>query len=317
MKNILITGGAGFIGSSLIDYLLVSDENYIIAIDNYDSFYSINLKIRNQKKHFEKTNFEFHELDIRNIEKLKLNRKIDCIIHLAAKAGVRESIKNAKEYFDVNINGTLAMLEYAKDNKIAQFVFASSSSIYGINPNIPWVENETELLPISPYASSKLACENIGYTYSHLYNIRFIALRFFTVYGPKQRPDLAINKFFINILKGRSIEMYGNGETIRDYTYIEDIIFGITKAMHYNDTMYEIINLGNSNAICLKDLVDEISHITGLSVNIINKDEQKGDVPKTYANIQKGMKLLNYNPQIKINEGLKKQYEWIINNQDD
>ncbi|QQR99310.1 MAG: GDP-mannose 4,6-dehydratase [Sphingobacteriales bacterium] len=307
----LVTGGAGFIGSSLIDSLLLDKENYILSIDNYDDFYDIAIKKSNQKNHFENPNFRFIQTDIRKINDIKLDKEIDCIIHLAAKAGVRPSIEDAHEYFDTNINGTLAMLEFAKKNKIQQFIFASSSSVYGINQNIPWSENETDMLPISPYASSKLAAEKIGFTYSYLYNIRFIALRFFTVYGPKQRPDLAIQKFFNKILNNQPIEMYGSGNTFRDYTYIDDIIQGIIGAINYNRTMYEVINLGNNTTINLEELIYQIGKVTQLSPKIIQAEYQVGDVPKTYANIEKGKKILNYNPKIEIHEGLMKQYEWI------
>lgn len=309
--NILVTGGAGFIGSSLIDVLLMNKDNYIISVDNYDSFYSKSIKQSNQKKHFENRNFEFHEIDIKNIKNLKTLKKIDCIIHLAAKAGVRPSIENAPDFFDVNIYGTLAVLEYAKDNNIKQFIFASSSSVYGINPNIPWSEDELNLLPISPYASSKLACEKIGFTYSYLYQIRFISLRFFTVFGPRQRPDLAISKFFNSLQKNTPIEMFGNGSSIRDYTFIDDIVQGIINSISYNATSYEIINLGNSHAISLKELVNEIAKVSNITPNIIYKNEQLGDVPKTYANIKKGYELLNYKPKTLLKEGLRKQYEWL------
>lgn len=308
--NILVTGGAGFIGSTLIDRLLL-DNHTVLSIDNYDPFYDKKLKISNQENHFEHPNFSFIEVDIRAIDTVKIPYTIDCIIHIAAKAGVIQSIVNAKEYFDVNVNGTLALLEFAKNNNIKQFLFASSSSVYGVNKNVPWTESELDLQPISPYASSKLACEKIGFTYSHLYNIRFLALRFFTVYGPRQRPDLAINKFFRNSIASKPIEIYGDGTTKRDYTYVDDIVDGILESIDYDKSQFEIINLGNNKTICLKDLIHEISKITQIDPILVYKDEQQGDVPQTFANIDKSGLLLNYNPKTVLAEGLQKQFDWM------
>lgn len=308
--NVLVTGGAGFIGSTLIDRLLL-DNHRVISIDNYDAFYDKKLKVLNQKMHFVHPNFSFIETDIRAIDTIKIPHTIDCIIHIAAKAGVIQSITNAKEYFDVNVNGTLAMLEFAKNNNIKQFLFASSSSVYGVNKNVPWSESELDLQPISPYASSKLACEKIGFTYSHLYGIRFLALRFFTVYGPRQRPDLAINKFFKNSIANKPIEIYGDGTTKRDYTYVDDIVNGIMESMYYDKTQFEIINLGNNNTIQLKDLIHEIGKITQIKPTLVYKNEQNGDVPQTYANINKSSLLLNYNPKTVLADGLQKQFDWM------
>ncbi|WP_310377775.1 NAD-dependent epimerase/dehydratase family protein [Flavobacterium sp.] len=308
--NVLVTGGAGFIGSTLIDRLLL-DNHTVLSIDNYDTFYEKKLKVLNQKKHFEHSNFSFIEVDIRAIDTVKMPFAIDCIIHIAAKAGVIQSIANAKEYFDVNVNGTLAMLEFAKNHNIKQFLFASSSSVYGVNKNVPWTESELDLQPISPYASSKLACEKIGFTYSHLYGIRFLALRFFTVYGPRQRPDLAINKFFRNSIANKPIEVYGDGTTKRDYTYVDDIVNGIMESMYYDKTQFEIINLGNNNTIQLKDLIHEIGKITKINPTLVYKDEQQGDVPQTFANSDKSSLLLNYNPRTLLADGLQKQFDWM------
>lgn len=308
--NILVTGGAGFIGSTLIDQLLANENNYVISIDNYDSFYDRSIKIQNQENHFLSNNFEFHELDIRNINSYDPGRSIDCIIHLAAKAGVRPSISNPKEYFDVNVNGTLEMLEFARKHEVKQFLFASSSSVYGINSNIPWSENDSDLQPISPYASSKLACEKIGYTYSHLFGIRFIALRFFTVYGPRQRPDLAINLFFRKILNGESIEMFGDGKTYRDYTFVMDIVSGIQSAINYVDRNYIVVNLGNNNPVCLSDLIQAISTVSGVVPTINKVGEQLGDVPRTCANVNLAESLWNFKPNTSLADGLMLQFEW-------
>jgi UDP-glucuronate 4-epimerase len=309
--NILITGGAGFIGSNLIDQLLLDKGTYVICIDNYDSFYDRSIKLKNQENHFASENFEFHELDIRNMSSFKTEKRIDCIIHLAAKAGVRPSISNPREYFDVNVNGTLEMLEFARNHGIKQFVFASSSSVYGINPNIPWSEGDMDLQPISPYASSKLACEKMGYTYSHLFGIRFIALRFFTVYGPRQRPDLAISLFFRRILNEQEIDMYGNGETYRDYTFVDDIVSGIKSAMNFADSNYIIINLGNNNPISLNKLISSISDVSGQVPKIKRLQEQIGDVPRTCANVERAELLLQFRPSTMLNVGLERQWDWI------
>jgi UDP-glucuronate 4-epimerase len=312
--NILVTGGAGFIGSTLIDNLLKDVNNYVISIDNYDEFYDKEIKVSNQANHFKSNNFKFYNIDIRDIQKLNIKEKIDCIVHLAAKAGVRPSVQNPKHFYEVNVNGTLSMLEYAKNNNIQQFVFASSSSVYGINNQIPWKEDELNLLPISPYASSKIACEKLGFTYSHIYNIRFIGLRFFTVYGPRQRPDLAINKFFKNILSNKPIDVFGDGNTYRDYTYIDDIILGIKSAMYYDKSNYELINLGNSKTVKLIDLIDDISKLVNIPKIINFKSEQIGDVPKTCADIQKAFLYLDFNPITTLSDGLKNQLNWIKSN---
>jgi len=306
----LITGGAGFIGSNLIDFLLKDKNNIVISIDNYDSFYTRKIKIDNQKKHFSSKNFIFYEKDIRQINELKIKRKIDCIIHMAAKAGVRPSIENAKDYFDVNVNGTLQVLEFAKNNNIKQFVFASSSSVYGINPNVPWKESELDLQPISPYASSKIACERIGFTYSYLYDIRFIVLRFFTVYGPRQRPDLAISKFIFNVSNNLPIEVYGDGTTKRDYTYIDDIVKGIDLASRYRKSKFEIFNLGNNATIELKDVIKSIGKICQTTPILNFRPEQSGDVPQTNACIVKSKQLLGFIPNTNLECGLEEQYRW-------
>lgn len=311
--NILVTGGAGFIGSSLIDRLLLLGHG-VIAIDNYDPFYDKSIKLENQVNHFNKKSFQFEELDINNINQLKIDNKIDCIVHLAAKAGVRPSILNPIAYFETNINGTLKMLEFAKTNNISQFVFASSSSVYGVNDNYPWSENDLNLQPISPYAASKLACEKIGYTYSQLYDIRFIALRFFTVFGPRQRPDLAISKFIKQVFDKQKTTLYGNGDTSRDYTYIDDIVDGIINSISYQQEKYSVINLGNNKTTSLRELLKKIEGLIGNTAIIENLPEQSGDVPHTCANIEKAVRTLSYHPKTSITEGLKKQIDDFMKN---
>ena len=310
MKKILITGAAGFIGSNLIRVLLKKTDYQICGIDNFDNFYPRIIKEKNLEEFIPHPNFQFHEGDIRNISFLNsLAEKFDFIIHLAAKAGVRPSILNPVECQEVNVMGTLNLLEYARTNSINKFIFASSSSVYGVNTNIPWKETEN-LLPISPYASSKLSCEMLGHVYSKLYGIQFIALRFFTVHGPGQRPDLAIHKFFDLIVKQKPIPFYGNGDTFRDYTYIDDIIGGIIGAFSYDKTEFEIFNLGNNQTISLKELVNNIEDITGIKAVINYLPEQLGDVPRTFANIKKAKEKLNYNPHTSLEHGLKEFYHW-------
>ncbi len=309
--NIVVTGGAGFIGSHLIDRLLV-DGHHVINIDNFDTFYEERIKRDNIKKHFDYDTYNLYEFDIRDKKALEkaISYETDVIVHLAAKAGVRPSIKDPITYQDVNVTGTHNMLEVAREKEIKQFIFASSSSVYGINQNVPWKEEDAVLQPISPYASTKLSGELIGHVYSHLYNIRFIALRFFTVYGPRQRPDLAIHKFLDLLEKRKSISVYGDGTTLRDYTYINDIITGIVGAIHYNLSKYEIINLGNNKTVKLLELVKEIETISGNTASISYFDEQPGDVSQTWADLNKAGALLDYKPVHSLNEGIRLFYNW-------
>lgn len=311
--RIIVTGGAGFIGSSLIDFLIKDANNEVICIDNFDPFYDKSIKLSNIESFDSHPNFSFYELDILNIKDLKLTKPIDCIIHLAAKAGVRPSIENAESYFDVNVNGTLKVLEFAKYHLIRKVVFASSSSVYGVNKNVPWNVDELDLQPISPYASSKIAAEKIGFTYSYLYDIQFVALRFFTVYGPKQRPDLAISKFIHRIHNNLPIQLYGAGNTSRDYTYIDDVVKGIYQAaLLKTENQFEVFNLGNSDTIKLLDLINIISQTLNKKPIIEFLPEQEGDVPQTYSDVKKSKEILGFDPQVKIKEGIRKQIEFYM-----
>jgi UDP-glucuronate 4-epimerase len=238
---------------------------------------------------------------------------VDVIVHLAAKAGVRPSIENPLSYQQANVIGLQNMLDFAKLKEVKQFVFASSSSVYGVNDHFPWKEND-QLMPISPYAMTKLAGEMLGHVYYKLFGIRFIALRFFTVYGPGQRPDLAIHKFTKAILTGMPITMYGDGNTSRDYTFIDDTVNGIIAAMHYDKSDFEIVNLGNNYSISLKELIQTIETVTGKKARIEQLPEQPGDVPKTFADITKAKELFGYNPQTQLKEGLVKFYQWFTEN---
>lgn len=314
-KRILITGAAGFIGSNLIRSLLQDGRYRIIGLDNFDAFYSREEKEKNISPFLEDKNFSFYEGDIRNKADLDALDDIDVIVHLAAKAGVRPSIKEPILYQEVNVGGTQNLLEFARRRMIRQFVFASSSSVYGINEQVPWSEGD-KLMPISPYASTKLSCEMLGHVYSHLYGIRFLALRFFTVYGPGQRPDLAIHKFFKSMIRGQTIPVFGDGSTSRDYTYVGDTVKGIEAAIWYDSSEFEIINLGNHRTITLNDLIKAIESTCGKEAIIDRQPEQPGDVPQTYANIAKAENLLNYHPSTDLKTGLDNFYSWFLNTQD-
>jgi UDP-glucuronate 4-epimerase len=313
MKHYLVTGVAGFIGSHLAEKLLQDKQNMVTGIDNFDPFYARSIKESNLINLSGHPRFHFIEADIRKTDWQSLiKHPIDIICHIAAKAGVLPSIQDPIAYEDVNIKGTYEMLEFARKRQIKQFVFASSSSIYGINPNTPWSESDPLIRPISPYAATKIAGELAGYTYSHLYNIRFIALRFFTVFGPRQRPDLAIHKFTKSIIQGEVIKMYGDGNTMRDYTFVSDIVKGIISAGDYKNSMYEIINLGNNKPVTLKELISSIENAIGKKAIIEQMPEQPGDVPITYADISKAKSLLNYQPTISLQEGINQFYNWYI-----
>ena len=312
-KNILITGGAGFIGSHLIDALMAANEYTITCIDNFDNFYDPELKRKNIASHVDAENFNLIEADITDKDLAeKLDDHYDTVVHLAAKAGVRPSIKDPILYQHVNVVGLQNMLEIAKQKSVKQFVFASSSSVYGVNSNIPWKENDKELLPVSPYASSKIAGEWLGKAYSQLYDMRFIALRFFTVYGPRQRPDLAINNFTHKILNEEPINFFGEGNTLRDYTYVKDIVAGILSAIEYDKTGFEIINLGNNTPVTLSHLVSVLEKILNKKAILNRLPEQQGDVPLTCADTSKAQQLLNYDPQTKLEDGLQKFVNWVL-----
>lgn len=311
--RILITGGAGFIGSNLIDSLLHDYPNIrITCIDNFDPFYGLSVKKKNIKTHLKRSNFKLLNIDIRDIDKIKknLDSGYDAIIHLAAKVGVRPSVKDPPTYTEVNVKGTHNMLEIARSLKCKKFIMASSSSVYGVNPNFPWSEDDRLLLPASPYAFSKISGELLGYVYSNLYNIQFLALRLFTVYGPRQRPDLAIHKFAKLILQGKPIDLYGDGKSERDYTYIDDIIDGFISALNYSTTKYEVINLGNNNPVKLFMLINFLEKILKKKAFLNKLPDQPGDVIKTYADISKAQKILNYQPKTSLYEGLQKFIEW-------
>jgi UDP-glucuronate 4-epimerase len=320
MKHYLITGGAGFIGSCLIRRLFEKEKEIrITCIDDFDAFYPLYLKELNISDFKINPLFNLLKIDLGKTTAGEIDNAVkypvDVIVHLAAKAGVRPSIENPLSYQQANIIGLQNMLDFTKLKSIKQFVFASSSSVYGVNDHFPWKEEE-QLLPISPYAMTKLAGEMLGHVYSKLYGIRFIALRFFTVFGPGQRPDLAIHKFTKAILADKPITMYGDGSTGRDYTFVEDTVQGIIGAINYNLSDFEIINLGNSYSISLKELVAAIENVIGKKATIEQYPAQPGDVPKTFADISKAKIMLGYNPQTRLKEGLEKFHQWFLANKE-
>ncbi len=315
-KNILVTGGAGFIGSHLVKRLL-KDDLRVAVVDNFNDFYSPCIKRDNVQAFLDNPNFTLREVDICDAENLRsvfLENEFDAIVHLAALAGVRPSLLNPKLYTKVNVNGTLNLLELAKEFNVKQFVFGSSSSVYGINCKIPFAEDDRIQQPISPYAATKAAGELLCHTFSHLYDIRTVCLRFFTVYGARQRPDLAIHKFSKLISEGKPIEMFGDGTTRRDYTFIDDVIEGVRAAIDYTASDFEIFNLGESQTVELKRLIELLEKSLGKKAIIQRKPLQAGDVLQTFADISKARKLLGYNPQTKIEEGIRLFSEWIKNN---
>jgi UDP-glucuronate 4-epimerase len=315
-RNILITGGAGFIGSHLVEHLLREGGWNVCVVDDLNDFYSPDLKRANLDEVRSSGPFQFFEVDIRGAESLQPifdENQFDVIVHLAARAGVRPSLKEPKLYAEANINGTLNLLELARDYEVKQFVFGSSSSVYGVNEKLPFSEDDPIRSPISPYAATKAAGELICHTYSHLFDIRTVCLRFFTVYGARQRPDLAIHKFSKLITEGKPIQMFGDGSTRRDYTYVDDIISGVRAAIDYDATMHEVFNLGESETTELSRLIELLEESLGKKAIIDHQPMQPGDVPLTYADISKARRMLGYEPRTKIEDGIPKFVEWFEN----
>jgi UDP-glucuronate 4-epimerase len=320
MKNILITGGAGFIGSHLVDRLLAEGGWRITVVDDFNDFYDPAIKRENVRERLVNPNFKLVEADIRNHEALAAafgETRVDCIVHLAARAGVRPSLKEPRLYVETNINGTLNLLELARTHGVKQFVFGSSSSVYGLSSKVPFSEDEPVLNPISPYAATKAAGELICHSYAHLYDMRIVCLRFFTVYGARQRPDLAIYKFAKLISAGKPIPVFGDGTTCRDYTYIDDIIAGVRAAIDYDQSYYEVINLGESRTVELRELIKLLEKVLDRHAEVDRQPPQPGDVPQTFADITKARRLLGYNPQTQIEEGIGRFVEWFRENQSD
>jgi UDP-glucuronate 4-epimerase len=313
MQSFLITGGAGFIGSHLVDHLLKTGVSHITVVDDFNNFYSPEIKRANIRHHLADPHYRLVEADIRDRKALEgafADKQFDCIVHLAARAGVRPSLDEPQLYNETNITGTLNLLELARANNIKQFVFGSSSSVYGINAKVPFSEEDQIRQPISPYAATKGAGELLCHTYAHLYGIRCVCLRFFTVYGPRQRPDLAIHKFAKLISSGKPIPVFGDGTTRRDYTYVDDIIAGVTAAIFYDKSNYEVINLGESRTIELRELISLLEKELDTHAIIDRQPTQPGDVPQTFADIGKARRLLGYSPQTQIEDGIHKFIEW-------
>ena len=313
MKNILITGGAGFIGSHLVDRLIAERGWNVTVVDDFNDFYAPELKRANVSRHASNAMFSLTEGDIRDrptLEKIFAGTRFDCIVHLAARAGVRPSLAEPQLYAETNINGTFNLLELARKHDVRQFVFGSSSSVYGINSKVPFAEDDEIRQQISPYAATKAAGELICHTYSHLYDIRCVCLRFFTVYGARQRPDLAIHKFARLIDEGKPIPVFGDGSTRRDYTYIDDIIQGVRAAIDYNTSDFDVFNLGESRTVELRELISVLEREMGQNAVIDRQPLQPGDVPQTFADIDKARRVLGYNPKTQFEEGIHRFVEW-------
>lgn len=340
MKNFLITGGAGFIGSTVAERLLNRGDR-VVVVDNFNDFYDYNIKIRNileitnnfnkigEFKNLSKDekisklieivnsdNFTLVYGDIRDreaMDRVFAENSFDLVFNPAAMAGVRPSLLDPMLYEDVNVRGYMNLLELCKKYGVKKFVQASSSSVYGNNKEVPFKETAIVDFAISPYAATKKSCEVMGHVYHKLYNIDMVQLRFFTVYGPKQRPDLAIHKFTKMILEDKPIPFYGDGTTKRDYTYIDDIVDGILKSMNYlfnNEDVYEIFNLGESHVVSLKEMVETIENAIGKKAILDIQPMQPGDVDKTYADISKAKAMIGYDPQTNFSEGIRKFVEW-------
>ena len=312
--RILVTGGAGFIGSHLVERLLAAGHEVAI-LDDFNDFYDPLIKRANIAA--VSKNVAIHHVDLRDaaaVRNVFHGEKFDTIAHLAARAGVRPSIQHPQLYYDVNVGGTLHLLEAARLIGVERFIFASSSSVYGVSKTVPFSEDLHLTQTISPYAATKIAGEFLCSTFSHLYQMRVVALRFFTVYGARQRPDLAIHQFTKRIQAGQPIQQFGDGSTRRDYTYIDDIIQGVMASLNYDGPLFDLFNLGESETVPLTELIAAIEKLLGKKAKINELPEQPGDVPLTCADISKAKKLLGYNPKTKLHEGLPKFVDWFLAN---
>lgn len=321
MKTYFITGGAGFIGSSLSEQL-IKEGNKVVTIDNFCDFYNPKIKENNINELLKSENFKLYRNDIRDRKAIKEifdENEINIVVHLAAMAGVRPSIENPVLYQEVNCMGTQNILEEMKDHNIRNLVMASSSSVYGNCKEVPFKEDMIVDYAISPYAATKKANEVMTHVYHKLFNMNVMMLRFFTVYGPKQRPDLAINKFTRLMLKNKEIPMFGDGTTSRDYTYIDDIIDGIIRSCNYvinNNDVYEILNIGNSNPVSLKEMIDIIGQVLNIKPKINTLPMQQGDVERTYADINKAKQLIGYEPKVTFEKGIENFITWYKQNKE-
>lgn len=313
-ESILVTGGAGFIGSHLVDRLLLAGHE-VTVIDNFNDFYDPAIKRANIEQHRKQSRYRLVEGDIRDpkaVERCFASGPINEVIHLAAMAGVRPSIKNPVLYQEVNLVGTMNVLEACRRHGVRRFIFASSSSVYGNNRKVPFSENDFVDHPISPYAATKKSGELMAYTYHHLYGIKTACLRFFTVYGPRQRPEMAIHLFTDRIWRGEEIAMFGDGDTRRDYTYIDDIVDGIM-AVRSAEYSFEVLNLGRSDTVSLRDLISKIEQKLGRQTKIKQLAQQPGDVDQTFADITKVKRLCGFTPKVSIDDGLARFAQWYLN----
>lgn len=313
-ERILVTGTAGFIGSHLTERLLAEGHS-VVGVDNFDPFYPEPLKRRNLEPSLANPRFQFIEGDCTDAAAVEraFDDGIDVVVHLAAKAGVRPSIADPLGYTRANIVATQVVLEAARKHDVKRFIFGSSSSVYGNNEKVPFSEDDPVDRPISPYAATKRACEVICHSYHHLFGMGVLCLRFFTVYGPRQRPDLAIRKFATLLSNGEPIPFFGDGSSERDYTWIDDILQGVTAAIARSRTHpgeFEIINLGESRTTSLSRLVELIAGSLGVSPNLQHMPMQPGDVNRTFADVTKARKLLGYNPSTPVEEGIPRFIEW-------
>lgn len=316
-KRILLTGGAGFIGSHVAEALL-RERASLSIVDNLDEFYSPAWKKANLESVRTAGSFDFFDVDICNAQRMRevvASARPHAIVHLAARAGVRPSIEQPRLYEQVNVAGTVNLLDLCREFHVPRFIFGSSSSVYGAASHAPFSEAQPDLHPISPYAATKLAGELFCYTYAHLYNLPVMALRFFTVYGPRQRPDLAIHKFVARIEAGKPIPVFGDGEAGRDYTFVDDIVAGVLGALSYDfasttGAPFEICNLGNSQPVKLSELVCMLERATGRKAIVQRESAQPGDVPLTWADISKAETLLGYRPRTSLQAGLEKFVAW-------
>jgi UDP-glucuronate 4-epimerase len=312
LPTVLVTGAAGFIGSHVVEALLARGDR-VVGLDNFDPFYDRAAKERNLRGALARAAYRFVEGDIRDaelVDSLLAEEPVTHIVHLAAKAGVRPSLRDPIGYLSANVAGTLTLLEAARSHGVERFVFGSSSSVYGAASRVPFAEDQDISRPISPYAASKVACEVYCHAYHHLYAIPMAVLRFFTVYGPRQRPDLAVSKF-VRLLSAREpVPMYGDGTSSRDYTFIGDIVAGVLAALDATFA-YETVNLGSSSPVALIDLIRAVGRTLGVPVRIEPQPTQPGDVPRTYASVEKARRLLGWQPTTALEEGLKRYVEWV------
>lgn len=312
-RTICVTGGAGFIGSHLVDRLLGRGER-VVVVDDFDDFYDPAEKRARLAQHAGHPALAVVEADIRDaaaMEAVFARHRPEIVVHLAARAGVRPSLAEPALYTDVNVTGTAVLLEAARTHGVRRFVFGSSSSVYGIATKVPFAEDAPLVHPASPYAASKIAGEALVRTFAHLYGLEAICLRFFTVYGPRQRPDLAIRKFAERILRDEPIELYGDGSSSRDYTYVDDIVDGVEAALDVPLGRVEIVNLGGARPVRLSELVERIEAVLGRKARIVRRGDQPGDVPRTFADVSRAAALLGYRPRVDLDTGLARFAAWL------